>query len=261
MSFTLERQGSVVVVRIQGTGKANVQNATFIDEFERTFDALEKDYPDCAVVLTASGSTFSAGLDFEVVWKMFDTTDEATVRAFFVSYRRMNLRIFGYPRPTVAAMNGHAFAGGLVLALTCDYRVCASGARLALNEVPIGIPMPAAYVELIRHATGGAGTAATLFGLEMDAEQALRQRFVHEVAGPQDVLARALAIASRISADCMASYEFTKRVFQASARAALEGAATEWDEGLISVITGSEARRARAQRYQELKGRLPPWLG
>jgi enoyl-CoA hydratase len=260
MPFNLERREGVVVVTMAGTSKANVQNDAFLDELERTFDRLGSEFPECAVVLTAAGSVFSAGLDFESVWKMFDTAGEAAVREFFVRYRRINLRIFDYPRPTIAAMNGHAFAGGMVLALTCDYRICARGARLALNEVPIGIPMPAAYVELIRYQTGGAGTAATLFGLEMDAEAARRNRFVHAVAEPEEVLRQAVELAARVSGDCIAGYEFTKRALQAPTRAALEGDALRRDEGLAEVILSEGARRARARRYQELKGRPAPWL-
>jgi hypothetical protein len=62
---------------------------------------------------------------------------------------------FAYPPPTVAAINGHAYAGGLITALGCDYRVASEGAlQFSLNEVPIGLPMPAVYCEIIKHAVG-----------------------------------------------------------------------------------------------------------
>jgi enoyl-CoA hydratase len=54
----------------------------------------------------------------------------------------------------VAAIDGHAYAGGVITALDCDYRAAARDAQFSLNEVPIGIPMPAAYVEIIRYAMG-----------------------------------------------------------------------------------------------------------
>jgi enoyl-CoA hydratase len=260
MPFPLERQGDVVVVRLAGNTKANVQNDAFLDDVDRAFDTIEQEFDGCAVVLTAAGSVFSAGLDFESVWRMFDTEGEERVRAFFDRYRRMNLRIFGHPRPTIAAVNGHAFAGGLVLALTCDVRILSRGARVALNEVPIGIPMPAVYVEIIRYATGGAGAAATLFGLEMDAETALRHRFVHDIVEPDEVLPRALAMGARVAGDSAGCYEFTKRELQRPTWAALEGDALRADERLVSVICGEGARRARARRYEQIKGKRPPWL-
>ncbi len=54
----------------------------------------------------------------------------------------------------MAAIDGHAYAGGVITALDCDYRAAARDAQFSLNEVPIGIPMPAAYVEIIRYAMG-----------------------------------------------------------------------------------------------------------
>ena len=75
--------------------------------------------------------------------------------AWFEAYRATNLRIFTYPRPTVAAINGHAYAGGLITAFDCDLRIAAEGdLQFALNEVPIGIPMPAVYCEIIKYAIG-----------------------------------------------------------------------------------------------------------
>ncbi|HYP94300.1 MAG TPA: enoyl-CoA hydratase/isomerase family protein, partial [Mycobacterium sp.] len=61
-----------------------------------------------------------------------------------------DMRLFTYPRPTVAAVNGDPFAGALITAAVCDHRVAvAEKAKFGLNEVPIGIPMPAVYVRML----------------------------------------------------------------------------------------------------------------
>src|SRR6185295_179944 len=125
------------------------------DDLHRAFDRLELEFTDCAVVLTGTGRVFSAGIDFEHNFPLFARRSLAEIDAWFEAYRATNLRLFTYPRPTVAAINGHAYAGGLITALSCDYRVAADGPfQFALNEVPIGIPMPAVYVEIIKHALG-----------------------------------------------------------------------------------------------------------
>ncbi|NEU97101.1 enoyl-CoA hydratase-related protein [Bradyrhizobium uaiense] len=70
---------------------------------------------------------------------------------------KVGLEKFGdaYPRPTVAAINGHAYAGGFITAIDYDHRIASKGPlQFALNEVPIGIPMPAVYCEIIKHAIG-----------------------------------------------------------------------------------------------------------
>ena len=112
-------------------------------------------------MLTGTGTRFSAGLDLGEHFPLF-AGDPAAVASWFGDYRATNMRLFTYPRPTVAAVNGHAFAGGLITAAVCDYRVAvADGARFGLNEVPIGIPMPAVYVRMLAYAWGEPVAART----------------------------------------------------------------------------------------------------
>jgi enoyl-CoA hydratase len=112
--------------------------------------------PNSAIVLlTGSGAVFTAGLDFDHHFRLFARRSLKEIDAWFDAYRATNLRLFTYPRPTVAAINGHAYAGGLITALDCDHRIAGEGPlQFSLNEVPIGIPMPAVYCEIIKHAVG-----------------------------------------------------------------------------------------------------------
>ena len=114
------------------------------------------------------------GIDFQYSFENLRRGSHDKVRDWYRAYRETNLRIFTYPRPTVAAVNGHAIAGGLITALDCDFRVAArKAAKFGLNEVPIGIPMPAAYVEIIKYALGNqVGALATLRGKLYDLQEA-----------------------------------------------------------------------------------------
>jgi enoyl-CoA hydratase len=109
---------------------------------------------------------FSAGLDFDHHFPMFARRSLKEIDEWFDAYRSTNLRLFTCPRPTVAAIDGHAYAGGLITVLGCDYRIASEGAlQFSLNEVPIGIPMPGVYCEIIKHAIGRrAASELTLFG-------------------------------------------------------------------------------------------------
>jgi enoyl-CoA hydratase/carnithine racemase len=181
MSWELERADDVVIVRMTGT-KANVQNEVFFKDLHAAFDRLESEFTDCAVVLTSADACFSAGIDFESAFAILASSDHAMMADWIRRYQATNLRVWSYPRPTVAAINGHAYAGGVITALDCDYRVAADGVRFSLNEVPIGIAMPAVYVEIIRFAVGDPAAAlTTLFGREYDTADALRLGFVHAV--------------------------------------------------------------------------------
>ena len=259
MSWNLERQGNVVVARIEGT-KANAQNEAFFTDLDEAFERLEGEFSDCAVVLTAEGSTFSAGLDFEEAFAALASTDPKQLADWVRRYEETNLRIWRHPRPTVAAINGHAFAGGLITALDCDYRVTVEGARFSLNEVPIGIAMPAIYVEIIRHAVGTpVASVATLFGHEFDTDEALRVGFVHAVTSRRSAAARR---DRRRRAD-LARRLRRLRVLQAGApgarRRAGRDVAARLDKDLPRVLASDAAVRLRALRYSQIKGDRPDW--
>lgn len=153
MSWTIERRRRVAVVTMN-TNKVNAQGRPFFADLHEAFDVLERDHAESPVVLTGHDGRFSAGLDLDEHFRLF-AGDRDAVASWFTDYRETNMRLFTYPRPMVAAVNGHAFAGGLITAAVCDYRVCVDdGARFGLNEVPIGIPMPAVYVRMLAYAWG-----------------------------------------------------------------------------------------------------------
>ena len=151
MSWTIERRGRVAVVTMM-TNRVNAQNRAFFADLHDALDRLERDHADSPVVLTGNGTRFSAGLDLDEHFRLF-AGHPAAVGTWFRDYRETNMRLFTYPRPTVAAVNGHAFAGGLITAAVCDHRIAViDGAKFGLNEVPIGIPMPAVYVRMLAYA-------------------------------------------------------------------------------------------------------------
>ena len=144
MPWIIERRHDHVALVTMNTNKVNAQNPAFFADLHAAFDRLETEFDNCAVVLTGTGKVFSAGLDLDHHFAMFARRNLKEIDNWFAAYRATNLRLFTYPRPTVAAINGHAYAGGFITAIDCDYRIATEGAlQFALNEVPIGIPMPA----------------------------------------------------------------------------------------------------------------------
>ena len=142
MSWEIERTGDVAVVRMN-SNPMNVINEGFFSDLEEAFSTLESAHSESPVVLTSSQRAFSAGLDLKYHFSLFTNGDEEEIWQWYKRFRGALLRVFNYEKPVVAAVNGHAIAGGLILALCCDYRVCVdSGARFGLNEITIGFPLP-----------------------------------------------------------------------------------------------------------------------
>jgi enoyl-CoA hydratase len=261
MGWTIERKHDHVVVVTMTTNKVNAQNPAFFGDLHAAFDRLETDFSDCAVVLTGTGAVFSAGLDFDHHFPLFARRSLKEIDAWFDAYRATNLRLFTYPRPTVAAINGHAYAGGLITAFDCDHRIASEGAlQFSLNEVPIGIPMPAVYCEIIKHAIGQrAADELTLFGQVYDLAAAMKMGVIDKTVAPGRLLDDAVAWAAHVPSDCYPAYAFAKRALQATTMAAIDAAARLDRDWLSRGMSDPASLRAHARRYRELKGREPSW--
>ncbi len=260
MSWTIERRGRVAVVTMT-TNPVNAQNRTFFADLHEAFDRLEHDHAASPVVLTGTGTRFSAGLDLGEHFPLF-AGDPAAVASWFGDYRATNMRLFTYPRPTVAAVNGHALAGGLITAAVCDHRVAvADGARFGLNEVPIGIPMPAVQsVRILAYAWGEPVAARTcLLGEVFTPAQAHALGMVHELVPAEALLDRAVTVAEQTPQDCLEQYAFTKRACQAAALRDIADLADPLDRELPDGLTSDQARHAHRRYWQQLKGRPARW--
>lgn len=261
MPWTIERKHDHVAVVTMNTNKVNAQNPAFFADLHAAFDRLETEFDECAVVLTGTGKVFSAGLDLDHHFAMYARRNLKEIDDWFASYRATNIRLFTYPRPTVAAINGHAYAGGFITAIDCDYRIATEGAlQFALNEVPIGIPMPAAYCEIIKYAIGNkAASEFTLFGQVYDLDAASRMGVVQKTVGPDQLLDAAVAWAALVPPDCYPAYAFSKRALQATTMAAIDSAARLDLDWLSRGMSDPKSLSANARRYRELKGKDITW--
>jgi enoyl-CoA hydratase len=250
-----------VAVVTMNTNKVNAQNPVFFADLHAAFDRLEAEFSDCAVVLSGTGAVFSAGLDFDHHFPLFARRSLKEIDAWFEAYRTTNLRLFTHPRPTVAAINGHAYAGGLITALGCDHRIAAEGAlQFSLNEVLIGIPMPAVYCEIIKHTIGPrAASELTLLGRVYDLAAVVKMGVIGKTAAPSRLIDDAVAWAALVPPDCYPAYAFTKRALQATTMAAIDAAARFDRDWLSSGMSDPASLRAHARRYRELKGREITW--
>jgi enoyl-CoA hydratase/carnithine racemase len=144
-----------------------------------------------ALVLSGSPGMFSAGLDIPVLLQL----DRAAFRTFWDDYFGLCAALARAPIPTVAAITGHAPAGGTVLAIMCDYRVMARGEfRIGLNETQVGLVVPEVIQAALRRLVGAYRAERLMVaGAMLDADQAVTIGFVDECVEVDAVVPRALA--------------------------------------------------------------------
>jgi len=165
--------------------KANAINMQMIDELRETFIKLAESTTVDGVILTGAGKMFCAGLD---VIDLYGYDDDKMI-TFWESFGRLVVELSSFPKPLVAAINGHSPAGGCVLALCCDHRVMAYGdGTIGLNEVPVGIVPPKPIVELARFTVGHRKAAQMMFdGLLLNAEEAKTLGLIDEACKEEEL--------------------------------------------------------------------------
>jgi len=177
-------------------GKANALDIEFCEELAARFVAL-RDGDAKAVVLTAPGRIFSAGVDLIRV----NAGGADYVRRFMPTLHRLYEAVFFHPRPVVAAINGHAVAGGAVLACCTDRRIMArESGRIGITELLVGVPLPALAFEIVRSAVPAQYLAEFAYsGATYATDAALERGWIDEVAEPETLVEDALSVARELA--------------------------------------------------------------
>lgn len=191
----LRREGDVFVLHLD-EGE-NRFNRTSVDAIHGALDEAEGSTGPAALVVTGTGKFFSNGLDLD--WM---TSDEGRADStFFVDLHRMFGRILGLPMYTVAAINGHAFAAGAMLATAHDRRVMRTDRGYwCLPEVDLGLPLtPGMSALLMARLPTMAAHEAIVTGRRYSADEAVAAGLVDETAAEDDVLPRAIEVATELA--------------------------------------------------------------
>jgi len=192
----------MVEITMDGPGKNALGTEMMTFLVERLRDAA-----GAPVLLTGNGDAFSAGLNLKEVASL----DADGMLAFLRVLEECMSALFLYPGPTVAAVNGHAIAGGCVLALCCDHRVMTtnSRAKIGLNETALGIRFPPRTLATVRYRLAPQHADRVLLGADLfDAKTALALGLVDEVS--DEVGAAARARLALLAAHPAAAYAETK---------------------------------------------------
>ena len=200
------RRGDVALLTLRH-GKANALDVELCDALSAKLGALAS--TTRAVVIAGEGRIFSAGVD---LLRLLDG-GAAYVREFLPALHRLYETVFFHPAPVVAAINGHAVAGGCVLACAADRRLMArDGGRIGVTELLVGLPFPLLAFEIMRSAAASHLFEDVIYsGATYAPEEAVRRGLVHETVDPGALLDRAVAAAETLAAISPAAYAMTKR--------------------------------------------------
>jgi enoyl-CoA hydratase len=196
----------IAVIRL-AHGKVNALDRELCEAITRTFAEVDAG-PARGIVLTGTGRIFSAGVD---LWRVLDE-GAAYVKDFLPALADAFEAVFAAGKPVVAAVNGHAVAGGCILVSGCDRRLMAAGSgRIGVTELPVGVPFPVSALEILRYALGTQRTReAVLVGATFDPQAAIVKGYVDEVVPGERLLADAVATARRLTRVPLDTYRFTK---------------------------------------------------
>ncbi|MFZ2103020.1 MAG: enoyl-CoA hydratase/isomerase family protein [Oricola sp.] len=209
----LIRAGAIAELRLDNPGKLNALTLPMLEALDAHCAELERDPAVIAVIVTAEGDrAFCTGADI-IAWSNLPPADFA--RHWVRDGHRIFDRLARLSKPTIAAISGHAFGGGLELASACDIRVIAPSATLALPETGVGIvPGWSGTQRLARLLPEPVLKEMALFGRRISAERALALGFVAEIA--EDARAAALAIAEKTLSTSPRATEIAKYMLHAA---------------------------------------------
>lgn len=201
-----EDRDGIAVLRIEH-GRANALDAELLEELEERFRELEDERPD-GVVLTGTGSIFSAGVD---LFRLLEG-EPGYLERFLPALDRGLERLFTHPGPVVGAVNGHAIAGGCILACACDLKVMAEGdGRIGVPELRVGVPFPVAPLEILRFAVPPQHVQKLAYvGRTYGPRDAQAWGLIDELVPPERLLERSIEAARELAAIPRGSFELTK---------------------------------------------------
>ena len=234
----LEERGEVAIMRLQH-GKVNALDLELLLAISEAMRAVDQAR---AVVITGSGSTFSAGVDLQRIV----AGGPSYVREFLPALSDSFMAIFDHPGPVVAAVNGHAIAGGCVIAAACDVRLMSQG-TIGLAELSVGVPFPPVAMEIMRHAIGPATGHLVLTAALLDPAQAQSIGLIQHVCPAEVLVESAVDRARQMARTPAGVFSVSKRQLQQPARDRI--AARSGEEEAVAEMWSSERTRDAIALY------------
>ncbi|MGH9760265.1 MAG: enoyl-CoA hydratase/isomerase family protein [Blastocatellia bacterium] len=240
MEFIKTGKKDGVLLVTLSRGKANSMNWRMVEELRTVFTEARADSATVAMVLASDNPRFfSGGFDVADVFAY----DRSKMTEFFGMFMDFYQSVFHFPKPVIAAVGGHAYAGGAVLAAACDFRIFAEGEYgFALNEIKLGVVLPPSIVNMAVDAVGyRAAFDMALTGASFTPAQALRIGLATELVAPADLLERSVSLARSLAEKTPSAFAGLKAALRAAAGRSNTGVDCEELETFIESWFSDEA--------------------
>src|SRR5437016_7716303 len=209
-TLLLDISGAVATITLNRPDKRNAISATMMAELQTALDDIEKSHARVAI-LTGAGTAFCSGMDLEML-AAIATQSPSENQEDSRRMAKMFRRIWSFPKPMIAAVNGHALAGGCGIATLCDFTIAVPEAKFGYTEVKIGFLPAIVSVFLTRQIGEKKARDLLLTGRIIEAEEAKQFGLVSEIVPAERLMERARELANLLIAASPSSRSEERRV-------------------------------------------------
>jgi methylglutaconyl-CoA hydratase len=255
-TLQLDFDSGIATLTLNRPDKRNAISYELIDDLLRALEEVQ-DSPAQVLIVTGAGKAFCSGMDLDNLKALTARTPDETVED---SRKMASLfrALYDFPKPTIAAVNGAAVAGGTGIATLCDFTLAVPDAKFGYTEVRIGFVPAIVSTFLLRQVGEKIARDLLLTGRLFDAQEALRIGLINEIVPAEKLLDRARELAGQLMENSPTSLTYTKRLLREHAR-------TELDAQIDAAIRENAGIRATAD-FREgvtsfLEKRKPKWTG
>src|SRR5246127_5904661 len=255
-TIQLAYDGGIATITLNRPDKRNAISYELIEDLLRALAEVAKSTAR-VLILTGSGKAFCSGMDLENLKALIGRTPEQNVQDS-ETMASLFRTVYDFPKPTIAAVNGAAIAGGTGLATLCDFTLAVPEAKFGYTEVRIGFVPAIVSSFLIANIGEKRARDLLLTGRIFDAEEAHRLGLVNEIVAPEQLMSRAQELARQLLENSPASLQATKKLLSSYTREQL-------DRQVKQAVQSNAAIRQTAD-FKEgitafLEKRKPTWTG
>jgi len=255
-TIALHENGGITLLTLNRPDKRNAVSYELIADLQQALEVV-RNSPAQVLVITGAGKAFCSGMDLDNLRSMIGRTQEQNIEDSR-TMARLFRSIYDFPKPTIAAVNGAAIAGGTGIATICDFTLAVPEAKFGYTEVCIGFVPAIVSNFLVRQVGEKHARDLLLTGRIFPADEALRLGLVNEIVSPDRLLARAYELAHVLMANSPASLRATKELLSQNVN-------EELDRRLQASIE-ENARVRETHDFREgisafLEKRKPHWRG